>query len=230
MGCFGLVGYSIFMSLCSGLIERFELFQKYGIRNWYILAYLALTLSCIFMFFFPRAEVVLSLICICGACFAVLFTIPLLLLSQYHANPIYRKKVGFIFSGEIWLFWWIFCWIFYCILWWTFFWYFCDELFSDLFEMNFFLIFLRWTFFLIFLRWTFFLIFLRWTFFLIFLRWTFFTKLYLLFVLFFRTVLLDFFFTLSPLFWYSLGRITLRINLALVINPEQIWVLIFPWL
>lgn len=92
MGCFGLVGYSIFMSLCSGLIERFELFQKYGIRNWYILAYLALTLSCIFMFFFPRAEVVLSLICICGACFAVLFTIPLLLLSQYHANPIYRKK------------------------------------------------------------------------------------------------------------------------------------------
>ena len=93
MGCFGLVGYSAFMSICSGAIEHFELFQKFGIRRFYITSYILILICCLVMFFLPTKEVVLSLVCVLGVCFAVLFTIPLLLLSRYHANNDYRKKV-----------------------------------------------------------------------------------------------------------------------------------------
>ena len=39
MGCYGLVEYSIFMSLGSAIIEKFDLFEKIPIKNIYALSY-----------------------------------------------------------------------------------------------------------------------------------------------------------------------------------------------
>ena len=98
VGCFGLVGYSIAMSICSAVIEHFNLFHTIGIRIIYMCAFGTIFVASLIMFFIPIKEVVLALVCVLGLCFAILFTIPLLLLSRYHASSIYRKKVHLNFS------------------------------------------------------------------------------------------------------------------------------------
>lgn len=92
VGCFGLVGYSIAMSICSAVIEHFNLFHTIGIRLIYMGAFGGIFVASLIMFFIPITEVVLALVCLLGLCFAILFTIPLLLLSRYHASSTYRKK------------------------------------------------------------------------------------------------------------------------------------------
>jgi Na+/melibiose symporter-like transporter len=97
MGCFGLVEYSIFMSICSGLVEKFDLFEKIGIKRIYVWSYTLLAIVCLVMFLVPTAEVILALTWILGASFAILYTIPMILLSRYHQSSHYRKQVTIFF-------------------------------------------------------------------------------------------------------------------------------------
>jgi len=92
MGCYGLVEYSIFMSLGSAIIEKFDLFEKIPIKNIYALSYGIVTLLCLAMYIFPQVEVILSLTWLIGMAISVLYTVPMLLLSKYHRSSVYKRK------------------------------------------------------------------------------------------------------------------------------------------
>lgn len=92
MGCYGLVEYSIFMSLGSAIIEKFDLFEKIKIKYIYASSYGIVTLLCMAMYMFPIVEVILSLTWFIGMAISVLYTVPMILLSKYHRSSVYKRK------------------------------------------------------------------------------------------------------------------------------------------
>lgn len=93
MGCYGLVLYSISMSICSAAIERYDLFNKLGMKNMYVCVYTLIAISSFIMFLYPSKWVILSLTLVIGSGFAVLYTLPFQILSRYFRSKIYLKKV-----------------------------------------------------------------------------------------------------------------------------------------
>lgn len=92
MGCYGLVLYSISMSICSASIERYDLFNKLGMKFMYVCVYTLIAISSFVMFLYPSEWVILSLTLVIGSGFAVLYTLPFQILSRYFRSKIYLRK------------------------------------------------------------------------------------------------------------------------------------------
>jgi hypothetical protein len=93
MGCYGLVLYSISMSICSASIERYDLFNKLGMKFMYVCVYTLIAISSFVMFLYPSKWAILSLTLVIGSGFAVLYTLPFQILSRYFRSKIYLRKV-----------------------------------------------------------------------------------------------------------------------------------------
>ena len=93
MGCYGLVLYSVSMSICSAAIERYDLFNKLGMKFMYVCVYTLIAISSFVMFLYPSKWVILSLTLVIGSGFAVLYTLPFQILSRYFRSKIYLRKV-----------------------------------------------------------------------------------------------------------------------------------------
>jgi len=92
MGCYGLVLYSVSMSICSAAIERYDLFNKLGMKFMYVCVYTLIAISSFVMFLYPSKWVILSLTLVIGSGFAVLYTLPFQILSRYFRSKIYLRK------------------------------------------------------------------------------------------------------------------------------------------
>jgi Na+/melibiose symporter-like transporter len=92
IGCYGLVEYSICISLGSAIMEQFNLFEKFPIKFIFAAAYATVSIVCAFMYFYPSVKTILSLTWLAGIAFSVLYTVPMILLSKYHQSSIYTRK------------------------------------------------------------------------------------------------------------------------------------------
>jgi len=92
MGCYGLVEYSICMSLGSAIIERFDLYERFPVKYFYAAAYGIVTMCCCVMFAYPNVVTIMSLTWLIGMAISVLYTVPLILLAKYHQSSSYVRK------------------------------------------------------------------------------------------------------------------------------------------
>ena len=96
VGCYGLVEYSVSMSITALFIDRFDLYSKIGIKWIYLFAYVSLACVSFVLFFVPTMKLILSLTWIFGISFAILGSVPFILLGRYHSSVIYIQKVLYI--------------------------------------------------------------------------------------------------------------------------------------
>ena len=94
VGCYGLVEYSVFMSIAAVVIDHCDLYNKWGVKWIYFYAYTSLAIVTFILFFVPRMEVILALTWLLGISFAILGSVPFILLGRYHANQIFLQKVA----------------------------------------------------------------------------------------------------------------------------------------
>lgn len=91
-GCYGLVEYSICISLGSAIMEKFDIIERFPIKVIFASAYAIVSVVCTFMFWYPTVETIISLTWLAGIAFSILYTIPMVLLSKYHQSSSYTRK------------------------------------------------------------------------------------------------------------------------------------------
>ena len=93
VGCYGLVEYSVSMSIAAIVIDQFDLYSKIGIKWVYLYAFVSLACVSFVLFFVPQMEVILALTWLYGVSFGIMGSVPFILLGRYHSSPIYVQKV-----------------------------------------------------------------------------------------------------------------------------------------
>nr|XP_026694725.1 solute carrier family 45 member 4 isoform X1 [Ciona intestinalis] len=101
MGCWGLAIDSIAMVVFSVAMERGTLLNKIRLRKLYSGGFLLMFITGLLMFFFTNQIVILSLSWCIGVTFAIMLTVPYVLVGKYHQNKQYtmlspgKSKRGF---------------------------------------------------------------------------------------------------------------------------------------